>query len=220
MQTKTMTVAETLLEIKRVNASIDAFASERTATLNRNVAALVKGSTPGKPGTVIGFNNTEEEVVIATKAALQSMNDQLSYYQALRTAVTQSNIVTMLTINGQSATVQAWIDEKKLVPYRRSLFYRAATFYETLKKQAAKENASLDQLSDAKRTQMLGMGLAVELVDVEIAKFRAENTVSIINEKELLEYLENNSNKLDMIEKQLDFELNRSNVLTIVGVSW
>lgn len=219
MQTKTMSVAEALLAIKATKAKIDRLAKDNSNTIDTIPACLVKGAEGQKP-TVIGYRNTVAEAISGTSASLQSLDDLLKYYKGLRSAVTQSNISTWLTIGDRSETVQSWIDEKTLLEYRLNTHSKLQGFYETLQRQMKKENDAVTAKVDTLRAQLLQANLSQDVVAAQLQSIIDNEGVTMLNEAGFVEYLKLSFENISLIRDRLDFELNRSNVSTSVTVTW
>jgi hypothetical protein len=206
MQTKTITVTEAIKELSILDDRILKASSKPMAIVKR-----IDGTTLYPTGVSVSSEDL--------KANFQSYIDLLTYRDALREAVLNSNNSTKL--NGFNMTPAAAIDKKNRSQSLRNYMFKITQSVQnaiSAKEQA--ENVLNDQLSAVISSIMASKESVSSAVEKAKEQVESRYTSELIIPKSVQEYVDHCMEDLDNFITNIDVALNLHNAQTTITVEW
>ena len=208
---ETMTIHKALSELKVLDARINVAINHRFVIANKHTNAKIGGMP------IADFMNDVRE-------AYQSARTLINRRNAIKRAVTQSNAVTLVDINGEKFTVAEAIDMKsKGVEYLQSLHEELSSQLAEAKRTADMENDRIPNKADEYMRAMYSGADLKNMAD-EIAKVRdayiEAQTVEVVDPLNAGEICTKLSEYIDSFMSEVDSALSVSNALTTIVVEY
>ena len=212
MTKETMTIHQALAEKKLLESRLYKKIDElKVCVANVKAQEKVEG---------IGIERFKSE----QKANYESIMDLIKRYKAIKKAVTKSNAVTTVPIDGVEYTVAEaiWMKQEGL-NYDALLFDKISKTYAKAKKECDSHNAGLIDKAQTAVTASLGGDknqLSTEKYNERVATFVEQNTYEIVEavacekEKRALE------DYLDSFRAKVDAALSVSNATTMITIEY
>lgn len=166
-----------------------------------------------------------KEYMEQTKEKYQSVTTLINRRNAIKRAVTRSNAVTTVDINGTEYTVAEAIDMKAVgVNHLRQLLQRMEYQFKQAQNQAERENG--DRLDNRADEYMRSLYQNTDLKNMtdELKKVRENfitaQTVEILDPVKVTEEITKLRDKIDAFMSEVDSALSVSNALTTVEVEY
>lgn len=213
MNTETMTVHRALVELKTLDARITKAICETSfVTANKHSNTKING----KP---------IEDYIKSVKENISSIRTLINRREALKKAVTQSNAITHVTINGVEYTVAEAIEAKKngILLYS-NLYNTMSSQYKRAISTVEKENGDkLTLAADAFVTGMYGSkdkNVRGEEADVARQSYIKANSYDLIDPLDVVNYIKELEEFINTFNDDVDAALSVSNATTIIEFSY
>ena len=209
---ETMTIHKALSELKVLDSRIERAIDEITAvTASKHNNAKISGMTVA-------------EWCDEAKAKYQSAITLINRRNAIKRAITRSNAVTMVSINGVEYSVAEAIDMKaKGVEYQAKLTAVLKSQLAKYKRAADMENERLEARADEYLKSMYA-GSDLKNMSDEIKKVRetfiTAQTMELVDPLHAGETADKLQNDIDAFMSEVDSALSVSNALTTVDVEY
>jgi len=164
---------------------------------------------------IVATNENEVLFDQRVKSNLQSYTDLLARYIKLKNAINESNVKTLVTINGLESTVSEAISRKTSIMYDKELL-------STLRVQLNREKISIE--SENNRVQMkyeafISEGKQTTNNDKSmISDYVKNNQMKLVDPLKLQDFIIELANKIDEFESTVDFVLSESNSVTFIEI--
>ena len=204
--TETMTVHKGLCELKILNNRIyDAINSASFVATNKHSSSKINGKDV-------------ELFISEAKDAYKSIVSLINRRNALKAAITQSNAVTTIKINGKDYTVAQAIDMKSTATeYLKNLLGRIESQYDACAKKADKDNNALEEKAD-RYVKDLYEAKDVKNLSEESKKSREiyveANTVELVDPIDAVKVMKKLKDEIDAFTSEVDSALSVSNAVT------
>lgn len=166
-----------------------------------------------------------KEYIEQTKEKYQSVTTLINRRNAIKRAVTRSNAVTTIDINGTEYTVAEAIDMKAVgVNHLRQLLQRMEYQFKQAQNQAERENG--DRLDNRADEYMRSLYQNTDLKNMtdELKKVRENfitaQTVEILDPVKVTDEITKLRDKIDAFMSEVDSALSVSNALTTIEVEY
>lgn len=210
---ETMTVHKALSELKILNDRI------QKETNNLEYLHVNKHSNKKINGVSI------EEYVKNTQNAYKSVLTLINRRNAIKRAVTKSNALTTVTINGVNYSVAETIDMKAVgMSHVQQILYNMENAYNASVKACERENG--DRLESRADEYMRSMYASTDMKNMseEVRKVRenfiASQTLELVDPLNVAEQIKYLKDEIDSFMSEVDSALSVSNALTTIEVEY
>lgn len=211
MTTETMNVHKALSELKVIDSRIVNLISSATfCNTKKNNSAKIAGET---------VEDYEKDI----RGSYDKITNLIERRKAIKKAVTLSNAVTKVTINGEEYTVAEAIEmknhgmenDKILLKFMSVQYTKALKLYETANgdELQAKAQAYVTGLFGTKENAVKG-----EVIDQTMKTFIDANGVTMIDPLDLKAKVEALQDKIDSFTSEVDSILSTSNAMTSIEI--
>lgn len=208
MTKEKMTVHKALCELKIIGNRIEEAKAEPMVCCNRNNNQKIDGLSV-------------DDVKIRYRANYDKLWDLINRREAMKSALTQSNAVTMITVAGNTMSIAMAIDENTNgIKIRREaindLRYQYADAVDTMNSENGKK---LDDKVERYLTATFGgCEKAAKTDDMIKAEeiFRKNNSYDLIDSNDLKNELDRRQSELDALVAELDSAIQVSNAVTTI----
>lgn len=204
---RTMTVHEGLAKIKlyesRINKSI-----KTLEVMNIKKASLNK--------TVDGHD--VDNFTKKVKADYQSILDLIEERNKIKRAITLSNAMTKVNIGGVEYTVAEAIDMKYAIEFKNNLLDRVQLKVLSFTTERLKKNDKVHKESIEMASQLLGGEKTNKDVIEKAEEFEARQTFELVDPLNATKVIEELDKFIDEFNSNVDFELSKSNALTVIEI--
>lgn len=209
MTTETMTIHEGLSTLK---------------TLNKRIEKEIRGSifvVSNKHSNTKISGKSIEEYSDGIKAQYQSVTDMIKRREALKRAITLSNAVTKITINGTEMTVAEAIEYKNTgIDFKKSLLDDITEQYSDVTSEVNNNNGDrLEAKADDYVQRMFGnkeSGTDHTVISKAKQEFITNNTLDLIDPLNLSKVIAELKDEIDAFESKVDSAISVSNALTTI----
>lgn len=203
-----MTVAKALNELKLLDSRI-------TRRINESVlAGYVIGKKP-----MTGFDSIEE-IEQRAKSDYQSANDLIKQRNKIKSAIVVSNATTPITVAGVNMTVAEAIEMKSFIEYKKSLLNRLKNTYTQYVNHVERTNTTVKNQLDNHLEVMLGKDGKNKIAENDdfVKSYLSQNEAKLIDPLNLKQKIDELTSEIEAFESDVDYELNRSNVITEITI--
>ena len=172
--------------------------------------------------TNVNSEMTKEEFKNRAKADYMSITDLIKRRNQIKSAIIQSNAVTMVEVAGKKMTVAEAIDKKSSIAYERALVARLSEQYA---KAIGRVNAENGRVDDSIETLLItaygkeGKEKITEASYDAIAKpYRAANEYGLVDALEAEKLIKTMTDEIEAFESEVDTCLQISNSITMIEV--
>lgn len=172
--------------------------------------------------TNVNSEMTKEEFKNRAKADYMSITDLIKRRNQIKSAIIQSNAVTMVEVAGKKMTVAEAIDKKSSIAYERALVARLSEQYA---KAIGRVNAENGRVDDSIETLLItaygkeGKEKITEASYDAIAKpYRAANEYGLVDALEAQKLIKTMTDEIEAFESEVDTCLQISNSITMIEV--
>lgn len=203
-----LTVAKALNELKLLDSRI-------SRKINESILA---GFTVGKK-VMTGFNSVEE-IEQRAKSDFQSVNDLIERRNKIKSAVVVSNATTSVEISGKIYTVAEAIELKTSIEYKKHLLNRMKNTYAQYVNHVDNTNQAVKNQLDRHLETLFGKEGKTKVSESDdiVKSYMEQNEAKFIDPINLKTAIEKLTNEIEEFESNVDYELNRSNVITEIEI--
>lgn len=210
---ETMTVHKALSELKVLDSRI------------RNEISGCKFVVPNKHSNAKIGGAPIPEFVDEVRKSYQSVRTLINRRNAIKRAVTRSNAVTMVSINGTEYSVAEAIDMKAVgVSYLKELSATIKSQFDQAKRSADRDNGDRLDVRTDEYIKTMYQGSDMKNLSEEIKKVRddfvAAQTVEVIDPIGAAKEVSCMENEIDAFLSEVDSALSVSNALTTIEVEY
>lgn len=209
MTTETMTIHEGLSTLKTLNKRIEKEIEESIFVIsNKHSNTKINGKSI-------------EEYSDGIKAQYQSVTDLIKRREALKRAITLSNAVTKITINGIEMTVAEAIEYKNTgIEFKKSLLDDITEQYSDATSEVNNNNGDrLEAKANDYLQRMFGNkenGTDHTVISKAKQEFITNNTLDLIDPLNLSKVIAELKDEIDAFESKVDSAISVSNALTTI----
>lgn len=209
MEQRTMTIHAALGEIKKLKQRIE------KGTNN----AVFIGNMKKSADTVNNYAHNKDEFKEIVTANHKSLEDLIKNLYLLKSKVTLSNALTMVTVGKESMTVAEAISRKELIEFEGDLLRRMKSQYDRVVAETTRRNEDVEDNLNDQVTALAGKDpKAKDNLAGFMEQYRNNNSwenVDPLNLKEKIDVLEQ---RIFDFETNVDVALSVSNATTFIEI--
>lgn len=175
-------------------------------------------------GITVGGKTTNGQELASTtsnlKANLQSVTDLIKRRQLVKSAIIQSNAITMVSINGQAMTVAEAIERKASIQYEQQLLNHLQAQLAQVRNTVERNNTAMQGRIDTMLQAADGKDRKATEEEMEaISKpYKASNITAPLDPNGLEDVIKKMEEDINGFLFEVDFSLSESNSKTLVEV--
>lgn len=207
-----ITVHAGLGELKKLKQRID----------SKIYSATFVGTKKNSANEVLGTSYSKEKFEEIVKADMQSINDLISNYKALKSALVLSNAVTKLTVGKEEMTVAEAIERKASIQFEKDLLRRMKNIRNEIFAQTNRQNEKVEEQLDAHVSMLTSSSKdkASSLSNLTgfIEEYRLQNCFQLVNPLDIDKVIADLEESILDFETNVDVALSNSNALTKITI--
>lgn len=209
MEKRTMTIHAALGEIKKLKQRIE------KGTNN----AVFIGNMKKSADTVNGYAHKKDEFKTIVAANYQSLNDLIKELNSIKSAVTLSNALTMVTVGKESMTVAEAISRKELIEFEGDLLRRMKSQYDRVVAETTRRNEDVEDNLNDQVSALVGKDpKAKDNLAGFMEQYRNSNCWENVDPLDLKEKIDALEQRIFDFETNVDVALSISNATTFIEI--
>ena len=172
--------------------------------------------------THVNGKNTKEEFKKNAKAEYMAITDLIKRRNKIKSAIIQSNAITMVEIAGKKMTVAEAIDKKSAIEYEKTLVHSMYEQYAVAVNKVTVENAEVDQNIQMLLMTAYGKEGKEKITeanhDAIAAPYRAANEYGLVDALNIEQLIKSMRDEIEAFETEVDTCLQISNSITMIEI--
>lgn len=205
-----MSIARALIELKTLEKRI-----QKTLDNLEPVTIMIGNKLEAKISSREDFEKN-------VKSSYQSLIDLVGRKRKIKSAVVQSNAVTVISVNEERMTVAEAIERKNSISVEKNIRQNLATKYSQAIKTIERHNNNIEsQLFQLLQATYSKPETEISKEDYEriATPFKQNNEAKIINPLDIEKKLQSLEETIDKFESEVDIALTESNARTEIEIS-
>ena len=165
---------------------------------------------------------TKEEFKNRAKADYMSITDLIKRRNKIKSAIIQSNAVTMVEIAGKKMTVAEAIDKKSSITYEKALVQQLSAQYAEAIDRVNVENSRVDNSVEMLLVTAYGKEGKEKITEASynaiVAPYRAANEFGLVDALEAEKLIKTMTDEIEAFESEVDTCLQISNSITTIEI--
>lgn len=165
---------------------------------------------------------TKEEFKNRAKADYMSITDLIKRRNKIKSAIIQSNAITMVEIAGKKMTVAEAIDKKSSIAYERTLLQQISAQYAEAVGRVNVENSKVDDSVEMLLMTAYGKEGKEKITEASYnaiaTPYRAANEYGLVDALEAEKLIKTMADEIEAFESEVDTCLQISNSVTMIEI--
>lgn len=165
---------------------------------------------------------TKESFKANAKADYQSIVNLIKRRNAIKSAIIQSNAVTIVDVAGKRMTVAEAIDKKSAIEYEKTLLIKLNEQYSIANSRIERENAKVDESIEQLLNTAYGKEGKEKITkashDAIAEPYRTANEYGLVDALEVEKLIKTMKEEIENFESEVDTVLQISNSVTMIEI--